>query len=320
MKSKALLYTLCLGTLIICSSWGFFAHKRINRLAVFNLPKGIANFYRANIDYICEHSTDPDKRRYVDSMEGSRHFFNADHYGKHPFDRMPQRWKEAERQYSADTLDKYGVVPWAIQYNYYRLVKSFKEKDTSGILKASVNLAHYIADAHVPLHMTTNHNGQLTHQEGIHGLWETRLPELFSDSYRYKLRKAHYVSDPLKEAWAIARHTFKCVDSVLLFEAKINSTFPPDQKYTMTKRGTRNVKDYSVAYATAYSNSLHGMVERQMRAAMAEVSSYWFSAWVDAGQPDLDKLIDPKATVATTPQQLSQELSLFKLGKVLPSN
>ena len=314
MKNKAILYFWGILSVISLSSWGFFSHKRINRVAVFALPYKMAVFYRTHIDYITEHAVDPDKRRYIDSAEGSKHFFDADHYGKHPFEKMPQRWKEAERQYSADSLNKYGTVPWTIQYYYYRLVKNFKDKDTSAILKTSANLGHYIADAHVPLHMTENYNGQLTNQQGIHALWETRVPELLSDNYHYNVGKVHYINDPLKEAWKICRRTFKCVDSVLVFERNLDKTFTADQKYAMTKRGNRNVKDYSVAYATAYSKSLHGMVERQMRASISETSSFWFSAWVDAGQPDLNKLIDAKAAVP----DISNELSLYKLGKVLP--
>lgn len=41
-------------------------------------------FYKAN-DYITEHAVSADKRRYVDSTEAPRHFFDADHYGKKPF-------------------------------------------------------------------------------------------------------------------------------------------------------------------------------------------------------------------------------------------
>lgn len=319
MKQKLTLLILGCTLIITCSSWGFFAHKRINRTAVFTLPKGMAAFYVANIDYITEHAVDPDKRRYVDSSEAPRHFFDADHYGKHPFARMPQRWEEAERQYSADSLDKYGTVSWAIQYQYYKLVKAFKDKDTVSILKTSANLGHYIADACVPLHLTQNYNGQLTNQTGIHALWETRIPELMADGYHYNVGKARYINDPLKEAWKICHRTFNCVDSVLLFEKRLDKTFPPDQKYTITKRGNRSVKDYSAAYAMAYSKSMHGMVERQMRISILEVGSYWFSAWVDAGQPDLDKLID-KNINTTALAQANKEKQLYKLGKVMPKS
>lgn len=273
------------------SSWGFFAHHRINRLAVFTLPKGMAGFYKANIDFIDEHAVDPDKRRYVDSLEGPRHFLDADHYGKNPFSRLPQNWYDAAKKYSVDTLDKYGTVPWVIQYNYYWLVKAFKAHDTTAILKTSANLGHYIADAHVPLHLTQNFDGQLTHQNGIHALWESRLPELFSAKYSLYAGKARYINNPLTEAFKICRASFSCVDSVLILERKLNARFPQDKKYEMVLRGNRKVKDYSVAYSTAYHSLLNGMVRRRIRSAILAVGSFWYSAWIDAGQPNLDKLI-----------------------------
>src|ERR1700712_1868748 len=102
--------------ILLCSSWGFFAHYRINRLAVFTLPKAMAGFYKNNIDYITAHAVSADKRRYADSLEIPRHFFDADHYGKKPFSAMPEKWADAVKKYSADTLNKYGVLPWVIQY------------------------------------------------------------------------------------------------------------------------------------------------------------------------------------------------------------
>jgi hypothetical protein len=318
MKQKPTLLLLCLSTFILCSSWGFFAHKRINRVAVFTLPKGMLLFYEANIDFITEHAVDPDKKRYVDSTEGPHHFFDADHYGKKPFDKVPQRRAEAERQYSADSLNKYGTVPWTIQRYYYKLVDAFKRKDTTDILRISADLGHYIADANVPLHQTINYNGQLTNQTGIHSFWETRVPELFSDNYNYNVGHAHYIESPLKEAWAISRRAFRCVDSVLLFEQKLNATFPPDKKYEMVKRNGRASKDYSIEYSAAYQKILHGMIERQMRASILEVGSYWFTAWVDAGQPDLNKLIDKKNFTTTAVNEVNNELLLYKQGKVVP--
>ncbi len=303
-------FTLLLSGIIIitlCSSWGFFAHKRINRGAVFTLPKDMAGFYKYNINYITEHAIDPDKRRYVDSLEAPKHFFDADHYGKKPFEIMPQRWKEAERQYSADSLNKYGTLPWAIQHYYYKLVQAFKDRDTIAILKTSANLGHYIADAHVPLHMTENHNGQLTNQIGIHALWETRIPELFSAKYHYNKSKAHYIKDPLKEAWKICSKTFRCVDSVLVFERRLTKKITPDKKYALVKRNGRSLKDYSVEYAASYQRSLHGMIERQMRASIAETGSFWFSAWVDAGQPDLNKLITKRITQVNKKQTYQRQ-------------
>lgn len=317
MKQKLALLLLCAITLNLCCSWGFFAHQRINRIAVFTLPKGMIGFYKANIDFITEHAVDPDKKRYVDSTEAHKHFLDADHYGKKPFEKIPERWAEAERRYSADSLDKYGTVPWTIQHYYYKLVQAFKDRDTMAILRTSANLGHYIADANVPLHLTENYNGQLSHQEGIHALWETRIPELFSDSYHYHVPPAHYIQSPLKEAWKICRRTFKCVDSVLIFERNLNTTFTADKKYGQFKRGNRKVKDYTVEYAAAYQKILHGMVERQMRLSISEIGCFWFSAWVDAGQPDLGKLTDDHLS-ADEKRSVNYEQELYKQGKVLP--
>ncbi|MCD8741921.1 zinc dependent phospholipase C family protein [Mucilaginibacter roseus] len=288
---KAALSAVALLSLLILSSWGYYAHHRINRMAVLALPKGMATFYKANIDFITEHAITADKRRYVDSAEIPRHFFNADRYGKAPFKTIPRKWKDFEKRYTRDTMLKHGILPWTIQQRYYWLVKAFKEHDTTSILRNSADLAHYVADAHVPLHTVLNHDGQLTGQDGIHGLWESRLPELFADKYHYPVKKAKYINNPLTEAFVICQRSFGKADSVLRLERLLNKRFPADKKYTMEKRGQRKVKVYSPEYCRAYHTLLKGMVERQMRSAMYEAASYWFSAWVDAGQPDLNKLI-----------------------------
>lgn len=276
----------------------------------------MANFYKANIDYLTEHAISADKRRYVDSTEGRRHFLNADHYGKYPFRVIPHNWYDAALKYTADTLDKYGTVPWTIQYNYYRLVRAFKEHDTTAILNTSANLGHYIADAHVPLHLTQNYNGQLTGQDGLHALWESRLPELFSNNYKLYAGKARYIENPLTEAFRICSSSFKSVDTVLRFERILNKTFPADKKYAMVLHGKKEIKDYSAEYAAAYHKMLHGMVEKRMRSAILAVGSFWYSAWVDAGQPDLNKLI-VKPVDATEKLKLGKEEALYKSGKTL---
>ncbi len=276
----------------------------------------MAGYYKANIDFITEHAVSADKRRYVDTNEAPRHYLDADHYGKKPFSHIPQNWDDAVHKYSADTLDKYGTVPWAIQYNYYRLVKAFKAHNDTAILKASADLGHYVADAHVPLHLTMNYNGQLTNQTGIHALWESRIPELFGNHWNYYVGKARYIDDPLKDAFKICSSSFKEVDSVLRFERALNKTFPPDKKYDTVKRNGKTHRDYSEAYALAYQKMLNKMVQRRIRSSILSVGSFWFSAWVDAGQPDLNKLIAVPLTIAQK-REIQQEEKLYKKAVLL---
>jgi hypothetical protein len=311
-------YRLLIGLLLIflCSSWGFYAHYRINRLAVFTLPKAMAGFYKANIEFITQHAISADKRRYVDSSEAPKHYLNADHYGKNPIARIPRRWSDAVTKYSEDTLIKYGTVPWTIQYQYYKLVEAFKSHDTTGILTISANLGHYVADAHVPLHLTQNYNGQLTNQTGLHAFWESRIPELFGNNYHLYAGRARYIENPIAEAFKICHASFKEVDTVLRFERILSKSFPDNKKYVIEKRGKKDVKEYSVEYSRAYQQMMKGMEERRMRMAILSVGSYWYSAWVDAGQPDLNKLIKLELT-ADGKKKIEQQEALYRSSKTL---
>ena len=79
----------------------------------------------------------------------------------------------------------------------HRLTDAFKEKDQAKILKLSAEIGHYIADAHVPLHAHSNHNGQYTGQQGIHGFWESRIPELLAEKeWDFFIGKAAYHDKP----------------------------------------------------------------------------------------------------------------------------
>ncbi|KHJ38688.1 hypothetical protein PBAC_10260 [Pedobacter glucosidilyticus] len=316
MKNTRKLLLILLPAVIILCSWGFFAHKRINRLAVFTLPKDLISFYKSNINYITDHAVDPDKRRYADSLEAPRHYLDADHYGKAPFDSIPKKWNDAVKKYTEDTLKAYGIVPWHIERVYYRLVKAFKDRDSVQILRHSADIGHYIADAHVPLHTTENYNGQLTGQTGIHGFWESRLPELFADRYDYFVGKAKYIDNPLNEAWRIVENTYTMLDSTLLFEKQLSKSFPSDRKYSYSERNNKVIKEYSAEYSEAYHKALNGMVERQMRKSILAVGSFWYSAWVDAGQPDMKNLIRKDQSLEEK-QLVEKEEQLYQKGKAL---
>ena len=316
MQKKTLLPILFLCILLTLCSWGFFAHQRINRLAVFTLPENLIGFYKSNINYITTHAVDPDKRRYADSLEAARHYLDADHYGQSPFDSIPKKWNDAVTKYSEDSLKAYGILPWQIQRTYNQLVKAFTLQDSAMILKYSADLGHYVGDAHVPLHTTENYNGQLTNQVGIHAFWESRLPELFSDDYDYFVGKAQYIDNPLNEAWKIIEHSYSKLDSTLKLEKDLSNNFLADKKYTFSERNHKVIKEYSVEYSTAYHTALNGMVEKQMRSAILEIGSFWFSAWVDAGQPNMKKLVN-KGQSKADKKLLDQEEKLYQAGQVL---
>ena len=258
-------------------------------MAVFTLPPSMIPFFKTHIDYLTEHSVNPNKRRYATRDEAPRHYIDLDRYGASPFDSIPKTWKKAVEKYTEDSLMAHGIVPWWIERMLYRLTEAFKKADEDLILHYAADIGHYIADAHVPLHTTKNYNGQLTNQKGIHAFWESRLPELFADNYDYFTGRARYIEKPLDAAWNMVKESFMAVDTVLGFEKKLSLEFPGDKKYSFEERGNTTVKVYSKEYSAAYNNLMNGMVERRMRKAIEMVGSFWYTAWVNAGQPDISK-------------------------------
>lgn len=273
------------------ASWGFYAHQKINRLAVFTLPPEMLRFYKYHIQFITENAVNPDKRRYVVKEEAPRHYLDADVYGDSAVYKLPRYWKQAVEKYSEDSLQDYGIVPWHIQKVAYWLTNAFEKRDAEQILRVSADLGHYIADANVPLHTTENYNGQFTGQYGIHGFWESRLPELFADDYDFFVGKAEYLNNTQLEAWDAVIEANEALDSVFLFEKQLTEQFDQDRKYGAELRGNVNTKVYSRDFSEAYHTRLEGQVERQMRKAIKMVGDFWFTCWVNAGQPDLNALL-----------------------------
>lgn len=354
--------------------WGFYGHRRINRLAVFTLPPEMIRFYKKHIEYITEHAVDPDKRRYATKHEAVRHYIDIDHWGTYPFDNIPRDWTDAlmkfteisvvqsngdtvqlfgkdhhvregsklsflqgplsaqqkelaaqdyrsffqenilanyyedtwpvdcerlqaflgesfdcQAAYAVDHFSEYGILPYNLLRMQNRLTDAFLEKDLDKILRYSADFGHYIGDAHVPLHTTENYNGQLTNQDGIHAFWESRLPELFADnSYDFFVGSATYIEDPQEYYWDVVLTSHSYVDSVLAIERHLSQTFPQDKQFCFEERLGRTIRTQCEEYAEAFHERLAGQVEDRMRASILAIGSAWYTAWVNAGQPELN--------------------------------
>lgn len=268
--------------------------------------------YKPHAAFLAEHAIDPDKRRYTVPAEGPRHYIDIDKYGSYPYDSLPRKWNDAVVRYSEDSLHAHGIVPWWIQTMLYRLTNAFKEKNQALILKYSAEIGHYIADAHVPLHASSNHNGQYTGQKGIHGFWESRIPELLADrEWDFFIGKAEYIRNPLDFTWQRILESAAAADTVLKFEKELSKSFPADQKYSFEDRNGIVIRQYSAAYTVKYNEMMKGMVERRMRQSILTIASFWYSAWVNAGQPDLTRLTH----TVFTPEDLAEFEALTNAWK-----
>jgi hypothetical protein len=317
--SKTLFFTFILmGFFLKAHCWGFYGHQRINYLSVFLLPPEMLVLYKPNIDFLVEHSVDPDKRRYAVKEEGPRHFIDLDFYGKYPFPNLPRKYDSAVAKFGEDTVQSQGIVPWHIQIMLKRLTAAFRENNYSKIMKNSAEIGHYIADSHVPLHANSNHNGQYTNQKGIHGFWESRVPELLAEKeWDFMIGKAVYIKDPAKYIWERVMESSRASDTVLAYEKELTKTFPADKKFSFEDRKGKTIRQYSSAFTKAFDKKLNGMVERRMRLSIFSIASFWYTAWVNAGQPDLKKLVNQKFTEADAKEFEDLNLKWNSGGKMI---
>ena len=412
MKKKLGIY-FCLGWIVLFllpsiapDDWGFFAHRRINRMAVFTLPQEMISFYKKNIEFITDHAVDPDKRRYATRHEAVRHYIDIDHWGTYPFPEVPRDWTstlikytdlyvvnssgdsilvfgdslvnfnfpnfeykdseltsrlgfslieqskirkffttkimpqyyedewlldceafnewlgldvsglDCEKIVGVDRFSKYGVLPYHLLQMQKRLTAAFENKNEAQILRLSAEMGHYIGDAHVPLHTTENYNGELTDQVGIHAFWESRIPELFADDqYDFFVGRAEYIENPNEFFWKTILDSHALLDSVLLIEKDLSQTFPEDRQYCYEERLDATIRTQCQEYAKAYHERMEGMVEKRMCDAIHAIGSSWYTAWVDAGQPDLDNL--EQYTLTNSDRKRLKELDdLFKGGEI----
>ncbi|MFW5793503.1 MAG: zinc dependent phospholipase C family protein [Bacteroidota bacterium] len=271
-------------------SFGFFAHRKINRMAIFTLPPEMLGFFRNHIEYLTEESIKPDKLAHAIPGEAPRHYIDIDHFGDNPFEIVPQHWNEAVEQYSEDTLQKHGVLPWHINVMTYRLTSAFESGNLDRILYNAANIGHYVADACTPLHTTKYYNGRTLEERGIHAFWESRIPELYADNFSYFVGRAEYVEDPLNRAWELVEISHLKVDSIYDVYTQLRTEFSDDRVYAHESRGRSNMRVFSRDFSNAFEKGTGNMVERQMQLAVKSVGDYWYTAWVNAGQPDLSKL------------------------------
>jgi len=337
----------------VSPTWGFFGHRKINRMAVFTLPESVLPLYKRNIEYLTEHAVDPDKRRYATKNEFARHYIDIDHWDTLPLNNVPRLYRDAILKYGSlnavagkDTTEisiseedlsnlyqniiypsrfdpkvpinirtlenltdldlsefeevyynndivNYGISPYFLEHFYKQLIYAFEKKDVDWILKISADIGHYISDAHVPLHTTLNYNGQLTGQLGIHAFWESRLPELYADEfYDFIVGKAEYIDDIRSYIWNIITSSHELLADVLEKEKLVKSQFAEDEQFCFDERLGQTIWIQCPEYCQAYHDALGNMVESRMQASIHAVGSFWYSAWVEAGQPDFEFMVN----------------------------
>jgi hypothetical protein len=104
------------------------------------------------------------------------------------------------------------------------------------------------------------------------------------------------------------------MDSVINIYDSLLNHYNPDGIFVMEERAAIIKKQFSLAFCQLMESEMDKMVERKLRMSILMVASFWYTAWVNAGQPDLDKLMDKE--ISKEHQKEMDELEyLWQKGK-----
>jgi hypothetical protein len=261
------------------SAWGFEAHRYIMDRAIDRLPPELRPFFDRARPFLLERSVDPDLWRLAGwEEEPSRHFLDMDAYGAYPFPDLPRDYDRAVERYGVEFVHKNGLVPWRVAEMYGRLRRAFEDakKGTSDYALSNARfysavLAHYISDAHVPLHAVVNYDGQVTGQWGIHSRFESELFERYRDTLRVEPQALGHVDDARAFTFDVLLSSYKASAVVLAADAK----------------AVAGRTQYDDGYFALLYGELRDTLEDRLAGSIAAVSGLIASAWEDAGRPSL---------------------------------
>ncbi|HPN37793.1 MAG TPA: S1/P1 nuclease [Melioribacteraceae bacterium] len=258
--------------------WGRTGHINISKHA-FELLKQKMNVTQMYNDSVVAMSINPDKRVRTIKEQAPWHYIDIDFYQEFNNLDMITNYDTLISKYGEEEVKRQGTLPWVIQTNQNKLIEAFTNKNFNDILYYSAEVAHFVADAHMALHTTTNYDGQLTNQKGIHSRYESKMVEKYLDKivdgfYNQQLTE---IDDPLLTAFDIIDNSFSFIEIILDSDKKANElahSTSTDMYYAYLWKQT----DY-ITYI-------------QMNNAAKFVASYIYSAWYKAGMPKIDNLIN----------------------------
>ncbi len=199
--------------------WGGLGHSIINFNTILSaLPE--MDFFEYWADSLANHASDADYRKQIDPDEGPRHYIDIDNYPEFLETGMiNQNFDSLVAIHGYNFVMEQGILPWAILRRIDSLQIAFENAEWHNAMLHASDLGHYIADDHMPLHLTRNYNGQYTGQRGIHSRYESNMIGQFSNQIIYEGDTLNYIDNLSDYIFSIIYDNYNYVDSVLLADS-----------------------------------------------------------------------------------------------------
>lgn len=259
---------LAVGLLFSSSyGWGESAERLITNKAVDTLPEEMLPFFEANRQFLVEHVTEPEGAK-ADDHTG---FIQLDHYGQFPFSALPHSYSEASLKYTKHVLVQYGVLPWQIGIESAKLTDNFRAHEWGEAKLSAAALAHFVAAADDPFNTTMNFDGHLSDQPGVNQRYDTGLIDRYQLFFFVKANQAAYIPEPTERAFDMCLEAHSWLENILLSD----------------RRAHEGLNDYGDDYYDRFYAQAGAVLIRQLSDASSDVGSYWMTAWINAGRPQL---------------------------------
>lgn len=252
-------------------AWGENAQRLIANKAVDTLPDGIRPFFEANRSYLVQHVVDPEEAEMKDPHLANTDFIKLDHYGQFPFSTLPRAYTAAVSKYSRRSVYMYGVLPWQVGTYSKKLTDAFHDHNWTEAKLSAAFLAHYVAESHDPFNTTMNFDGKLSNQPGVNQRFGSGLIDRFQLFFFVKPNEAVFIHDPTDRAFEIALSAHACLENILLSDL----------------RAHEGLSGYTDEYYDRFYAQTGAVLVRQLSDASTDLGSYWMTAWINAGRPQL---------------------------------
>ena len=279
----AILFALLLMIPQPAHAWGFSAHKFIVDRAIALLPAEIRPLFEQHRTEVVERAIDPDTWIIAGwEEERPHHFVDMDSpgFGQYPFTELPRDYTAALAKFGAAKMRDAGTVPWTTEEVYGSLRRAFEAYPRRGnfgpnahldVILFSAWMAHYVSDAHVPLHGVANYDGQLTQQWGVHSRWEATVFERYLNQLNIAPKPIAPIKDPRGFIFTALLQDYQLAQTVL--------------KADRDAIGDRDV--YDEAYYQAFFAANKSILEQRLNDSIAAVAAMIAGAWEAAGKPNM---------------------------------
>jgi hypothetical protein len=254
-------------------AWGRSGHRLVVNKAIDTLPPEIRWYFESNRPLLLQHVTDPLDEINKLPAERRNHFIALDKYGRFPFAALPRVYKAAVTKFTKPKLDANGLLPWQIGVYSEKLTEAMKTGKWEEAKLYAAILANYVAEAHDPFNTTDNFDGRLSGQPGINERFGSALIDRYSSFFPMRPNDAIFIDDPTDRAFDACLSSHSWLETILLADRN-------------ARRGTNSFTD---EYYDRFYNQAAAILIRQLSDAATDVGSFWLTAWINAGRPQLPR-------------------------------